>query len=206
MAPPAAWAPVLGWELSHGRPKIVVSVGERARSLLNHLIDTRLVPDPAEWGAWRTHIPHYVYVASRPDVKRNLPGNHWLWVEEYREQFAVVAQVRDALPRTLRTFDGPEYAIGAPSFLEEARSEIAAATGGGSGMGRWSYLFGDVLYGPFREILPPEDIERIAHEAADLLDTAGDALSGPGEMLLRRLAMLLDLHRGRGKPRRKGRS
>lgn len=69
-----AWAAVLSWELKWGRPRIVASVGDTARSLLNHLIGAGKIPDPLEWDGWRTHIPHYVYVASRPENRRGLPG------------------------------------------------------------------------------------------------------------------------------------
>ena len=109
-----AWAPVLSWELEWGRPRVVVCVGNRARALLNHLIETGAVADPAAWGGWRTHIPHYVYVASRPDIRRKLGAAHPLREAEYDQQFATIAAVRDALPLRLRVSDGREYLLGTP--------------------------------------------------------------------------------------------
>jgi hypothetical protein len=96
-----AWAPVLAWELERGRPQIIVSVGEVARSLLRQLIEKGAIPDPIkEWDARFMHIPHYVYVMSRPDNRRKLPPGDPQRQEEYSRLFAEIAKARDGLSRT----------------------------------------------------------------------------------------------------------
>ena len=82
-------------------PQIIVSVGEVARSLLRQLIEKGAIPDPIKgWTARFMHIPHYVYVMSRPDNRRKLPAGDPRRQEEYSRLFAEIAEARDGLSLT----------------------------------------------------------------------------------------------------------
>ncbi len=91
------WAPVLAWELEHGRPQLVVVLGNRTRELLDHLVAHRLVLLPRiVMSAWS-----YAYVTSRPDAARKLGPMDPIRLAEYDEQFAAIARRRDELPDAL---------------------------------------------------------------------------------------------------------
>jgi hypothetical protein len=82
----------------------------------------------------------------------------------------MIAAVRDALPLRLRISDGREYLLGTPRDIEELRSAIGAVSGLGSGLGRWSNLFAEILYGPRSPILEPELFDTLVDEARELLE------------------------------------
>jgi hypothetical protein len=91
-----AWSPVLAWELETGRPAILVVLGNRTKTLLDHLLKRRLVPHPRTvMSAWS-----YAYVASRPDSARKLGPMHPVRLAEYDQQFAAIAQRRDEIATT----------------------------------------------------------------------------------------------------------
>jgi uracil-DNA glycosylase len=194
-----AWAPVLRWELDGGRPRIVVAMGNRARSMLNYLIETGEIPDPANWDAWRTHIPHYVYVASRPDIRRRgLP--RWFREDEYDQKFATISALHDALPVRLRVQDGGagnprsirsrEYLIGTPAEIHEAGVALRAIPLLGSNFGVWSNLFAELLYGPRSPLLEAAEAGQLAREATDLLDRIGAELDPSVRQVFVRVAAI----------------
>jgi hypothetical protein len=88
-----AWSPVLAWEFETGRPAIAVVLGNRTKTLLDHLVKRRLVPRPRTvMTAWS-----YAYVTSRPDSARKLGPMHPVRLAEYDQQFAAIAQRRDEI-------------------------------------------------------------------------------------------------------------
>ncbi|MGH2591357.1 MAG: uracil-DNA glycosylase family protein [Actinomycetota bacterium] len=89
-----AWARVLAWELELGRPKLIVSVGDKADRLLDHLLRRRLIPPLPH----RMKIYHYSYIGSRPDARTGLGPGHPDRIAAWSEQFAAVraALVEDA--------------------------------------------------------------------------------------------------------------
>ena len=90
------WSPVLAWEFETARPAILVVLGSRTKTLLDHLVERRLVPLPRTvMTAWS-----YVYVASRPDAARKLGPMHPVRLAEYDQQFAAIAQRRDEIATT----------------------------------------------------------------------------------------------------------
>lgn len=86
----------------------------------------------------------------------------------------------------LRAADGREVALGTEEELRQALVDMSAATGGSSGMGRWSFLFG---LRPERA-MPSDEVTRLAREAADFQQTCGAGLSEQTIELLERLATL----------------
>lgn len=187
LASARAWARVLSWELKQGRPKIIVSVGDAAREALNDSIAAGKIPDPGKWGAWRMHVPHYVYITARPDNKRQLAANHPVRVEEYRKRFAAIARARDALPRTLRASDGSEYFLGSPEEVDQARAEVREILRYGSNMGQFSQLSGESFGPPSWQIVDAQSARRLFEEAEELL-CAGVDLPEAAKRLLGRLA------------------
>jgi len=189
MAAAEAWAPALRWELEHGQPLVVVSVGDKARRALTHLIKTEMIPTIPS----RCHIPHYVYIAQYPDNKRKLPGGHQIRVDEYEQQFADIAHHPALVSSTenvvLRVSDGREVDLGPADEVRRAFGGIGDATGGSSGGGRWSYLLG---YVPTGEILDPEDADRVAAEARDFKMALHGRLTDATELLLDRIASLAE--------------
>jgi hypothetical protein len=180
-----AWSPVLKWELQNGLPRLVVSVGKTADSVLSHLIETGQIPAIPN----RMCIPHYVYVASRPDNKRNLPGNALIRQAEYHKQFEEIAQHPALATVTLRVTDGREVDLGPREVFERAFRGIVDATGGSSGGGQWSFLFGFV---PALDVLGPETADRVAEEAKDFTLNLHGHLAVATEQLLDRIASLAD--------------
>ena len=89
-----AWAAVLAWELELGKPKIVVSVGDKADQLLNHLLRRRLIPPVTR----RMKVDHYSYIGSRPDARTRLGPRHPDRIAAWSEQFADVRAVLDGKP------------------------------------------------------------------------------------------------------------
>jgi hypothetical protein len=81
-----AWAPVLSWELEQGAPALVVSVGKPADRYLTRLQAAGAVPRLPE----RFCVPHYSYIAMRPDRQGRGPG-HPDRIAEYDAQFAAIA-------------------------------------------------------------------------------------------------------------------
>jgi hypothetical protein len=65
------WAPVLARELEIGNPQLVVTLGGRAKSLLEHVDRAGLLPRLPQA---REHIHHYAYVMTRPEGK--VRGGH----------------------------------------------------------------------------------------------------------------------------------
>ena len=89
-----AWAPVLAWELELGQPKVVVSVGNKADRLLNHLLRRRLIPPLP----LRLKVEHYSYIGSRPDAKTGLGPRHPDRIAAWSTQFAGVRAALDGKP------------------------------------------------------------------------------------------------------------
>lgn len=77
---------MLAWELELGRPKIVVSVGDKADRLLNHLLRCKLIPPLP----LRMKVDHYSYIGSRPDARTGLGPRHPERIVAWSEQFAAV--------------------------------------------------------------------------------------------------------------------
>jgi len=86
------WAPVLSDELASGAPRVIVTLGRRARYLLTYVESKGLVD---ELPAIRVAIDHYVYVQSRP--RRGVPGGDAARVAEWRQRFAEIASLRQDL-------------------------------------------------------------------------------------------------------------
>lgn len=82
-----AWAPVLRWELQQGKPQILVSVGKNADKFLTRLERENLVPALPT----RICIPHYSFVAMRPDRQGRAAADPER-VREYNARFAEIAQ------------------------------------------------------------------------------------------------------------------
>jgi len=98
-----AWAPVLAWELQLGQPRIVVSVGDKADRLLDHLLRRRLIPPLPT----RMRVAHYSYIASRPDARTHLGPRHPERLAAWDEEFAAVARAlhgHDVEPKPDLTF------------------------------------------------------------------------------------------------------
>jgi Uracil DNA glycosylase superfamily len=57
-----AWAPVMRYELEHGRPDFIVFLGKRALKLTTHLRTRDLIPNLPR----HKLIHHYTYVMDRP--------------------------------------------------------------------------------------------------------------------------------------------
>lgn len=89
-----AWSPVLAWELALGKPKIVVSVGDKADRLLNHLLRLGLIPPLPR----RMKVDHYSYIGSRPDARTGLGPRHPERIEAWSAQFAAVRAALDGKP------------------------------------------------------------------------------------------------------------
>lgn len=85
------WASVLAWEFKIGQPKIVVSVGGKADDLLDHLLQTKLIPSLPR----RMKIDHYSYIASRPDAVTRLGPLHPERVKAWSAQFGAVRAALD---------------------------------------------------------------------------------------------------------------
>lgn len=82
-----AWAPVLRWELETAKPKLLVSVGKQADRFLTRLEREGLLPSLPE----RACIPHYSFIAMRPD-RQGRPAGDQERESEYAAQFAQIAQ------------------------------------------------------------------------------------------------------------------
>lgn len=80
------WRPVIERELAIGQPTLIVTVGNRAEQLLNHVARqaASLALPPA-----REQIKHYTYVMSRPEGK--VRGGHPDRVAAWGERFAHIA-------------------------------------------------------------------------------------------------------------------
>jgi hypothetical protein len=86
------WAPVLLFELLTVKPALVVALGNKAHSLLQHLMKTKLIPH------YPVHkIPHYSYIALRADAIRKLGPMNPFRVQEYKQQIRHVAELADPL-------------------------------------------------------------------------------------------------------------
>ncbi len=132
-----------------------------------------------------------MYVASRPDNTRRLPGNHEIRRDEYAQEFAKIAKhpaLMSGHDRVLlRVRDGREVDLGTPDEFKRAFDGITEATSGSSGGGQWSFLFG---YVPTDEPLDPEDADRVSEEARDLRTAIGIDLTKATAELLDRIASL----------------
>ena len=87
----------------------------------------------------------------------------------------------------LRVDDGRAIDLGPADKVANALRSLADATGGSSGMGRWSFLFG---YAPTEKHLDAAVADRIAAEARDFKTVLGDQLSPDAERLVAQLASL----------------
>lgn len=83
------WAPLFAWELSQGRPPLVVALGKTVRRILKYL-DGGYFSLPAT-----TTIHHYSYVAHRPEGQ--LGPMHPERVERYDADFAGIAAEAQSL-------------------------------------------------------------------------------------------------------------
>lgn len=89
----------------------------------------------------------------------------------------------------LRSEDSREVDLGDRESFHAVASEIGDYTGGSSGLGRWSYLWGHVVAGfPTGESIPHDVFNSIADEAADFQAEVGSDLSEEANELLSRLA------------------
>lgn len=81
------WAPVLKYELTHGRPQLVVALGTKAHEHLQRLERQRLIPKlpPLE------RIHHYSYIGQRPDNRGRGPGDP-ARIEEWAANFKRFAE------------------------------------------------------------------------------------------------------------------
>ena len=87
-----AWSSVLNFELSSVDPKLVVTMGDNAHSLLQHLVKTDLIP------TYPVHkVQHYSYIAMRADAKRKLGPMNPTRVQEYKDQIMYVAELAESL-------------------------------------------------------------------------------------------------------------
>lgn len=97
-----------------------------------------------------------------------------------------VAEAAPSNPQFPRLSDGRSFLLGTRQEVDAAVAQIVACTGGGSGGGRWSRLFG----------LQPElfveaaDLENFKEEANDLFASSGLALEDEAQRLLQRLGSL----------------
>lgn len=80
------WAPVLACELAIGEPRLIVTLGSRARDLLKHVERAGLLP---RLPAAREHIHHYVYVTTYPEGK--VRGGHPDRIAAWDNRFAEIA-------------------------------------------------------------------------------------------------------------------
>ena len=185
-----AWAPVLAWELSWGRPRIVVFLGDRAKQLATRLIRERRLPDPeGEWGARFRHVPHYVYVTARPDTRRDLPPNAPVRRNEFIADFGRIAGELEGLGAELRLSDGTILPLGPFREVDQGVSELRDIFRYGSDQGRFSFLQ-PFAYEPIGRPIPKAYAGRVAAEARDLLSVPGNGLGPPGLALLERLGDL----------------
>jgi len=86
----------------------------------------------------------------------------------------------------LCTADGREIVLGTEEDVRGALAEMAAATGGSSGRGRWSSLFGLKA----EDAMPTDQADRLALEAEEFRQLQGITLSERTGVLLDRLAAL----------------
>lgn len=89
----------------------------------------------------------------------------------------------------LRSEDRREIDLGDRESFHAVASEIRDFTGGSSGLGRWSYLWGHVVAGfPTGEPIAPNLFDSITDEAADVQAEVGSDLSEEANEVLSRLA------------------
>lgn len=83
------WAPVLRFELEHGRPQRLVVLGGNAHTSLRHLERRRLIPQlpPFE------RLDHYSYVMMRPDRKRKLGPGDPFRQQEWKDALGAATRV-----------------------------------------------------------------------------------------------------------------
>jgi hypothetical protein len=86
------------------------------------------------------------------------------------------------------TEDGEEVVVGTSEEVRPAMDEIARLTGGSSGGGRMSYLFGLWDAARAEEAWRGPGMPRLAMDAAYALETLGDQLSDETKAFLRGLA------------------
>lgn len=86
----------------------------------------------------------------------------------------------------LCTADGREVMLGTEEDVRGALAEMAAATGGSSGRGRWSLLFGLEA----EDAMPPDLADRLALEAEEFRQLQDITLSERTRLLLDRVAAL----------------
>ncbi len=84
------WYPVLNWEMTNSNPRLVVILGKKVETLLNHLQRSKNLRLPET-----TLIQHYTYVALRP--RGTLGPMHPQRVKEYDQEFAQVKQLFERL-------------------------------------------------------------------------------------------------------------
>lgn len=82
------WAPVLAAELEIGRPKLIVTVGDRAARFLDRLTVHPRTRDMFTDLPPRESIEHYVSVASRP--QKGLPGGHDSRIAAWHARFHAI--------------------------------------------------------------------------------------------------------------------
>lgn len=87
----AAWGDVLRWEFESGRPRLVVTVGGRARDLLSYVAQCQDLPLPEA----REHIVHYTYVMSF--AQGRLGPGHPERIRAWDAGFAAIAKRAAAL-------------------------------------------------------------------------------------------------------------
>ena len=89
----------------------------------------------------------------------------------------------------LRTEWG-DLPLGSAEALRRGLRDVARLTGGSSGGGRWSFVFGFDGYGLSESIYPQEQLVRIAAEAADIREVLAYQLSDDARAFLDRLVGL----------------
>ena len=82
-----AWAPVFGFELEVGNPKVLIALGGKAERALNHLCKKRLLPGLPP----TIRIDHYSYVMHRPDNRRGLGPGHPVRQVEWKAALGAAA-------------------------------------------------------------------------------------------------------------------
>jgi hypothetical protein len=80
------WAPVLNWELQYSKPRLVVIMGGRTESELNHLVKRGLVKLPQTF-----QITHYAYIGQR--AEGHLGPMHPERIKKYDKEFDQVDKV-----------------------------------------------------------------------------------------------------------------
>jgi uracil-DNA glycosylase len=100
-----AWSEVLQWELEVGQPKLVVSLGGDADTLLSRLIRLGRI----KFRAVRARVDHYSFIVRYYDTRRKLkqwtPERFAIYDEQFRQVATALTAIRSGVAEPLAGLD-----------------------------------------------------------------------------------------------------